>query len=51
MTKKIPGSEESLEFKTQIVKAPRGWSQWYVVPKSKTSIKITWARPKRKGKK
>ncbi len=51
MIRKIPSSKETLEFKTQIVKAPKGWSQWATSPKSKNSIRIVWARPKKKVEK
>ena len=43
--------KKNLEFKTQIIQAPKGWKQWYVYPNSDHSIKITWARQKRRRKK
>lgn len=39
--------KEKYETKIQIVKAPKGWKQWSVVPASSSSIRIVWAKPRK----
>lgn len=51
MTIKKPSSKETLEFKSQIFKSSKGWSYWSSYPESKTSLRVVWARPKKKAKK
>ena len=51
MAIKRPSSKETLEFKSQIVKAPKGQSYWSSYPESKNSIRIVWVQPKKKVKK
>ena len=39
--------KEKYDLKVQIVKAPKGWKQWSVMPDSSSSIRIVWARMKK----
>jgi len=39
--------KEKYDLKVQIVKAPKGWKQWSVMPNSSSSIRIVWARMKK----
>lgn len=40
--------KKKYDFKTQIVQAPKGWKQWSVMPNSDHSIRIVWARIKKR---
>ena len=50
-TKFVREMKKKYELKVQIVKAPKGWKQWSVMPNSSSSIRIVWARIRKREKK